>query len=440
MPNPSPSSGQTPPLPEKSGGKEIVLRLNPMLLLGTFGGILVLGFLLLVAVVTIYFGYRTISGNPQSAASASAPSKYVATEADYQNWKNSLQLLGAQTPPVETGKTKIGFWDRLLHLPGDGPARNHLESRMDPNLSLTNLKLVSYDKNDSSFSMSYLASFRSRATLYLVSIIDEPAPAKADAAEKNLRKLLVLSDDLPPGKSYQSINTILIATVDQPLQYHWTARRMAKSEGSWQIFEADPLPLDRNYAYESRLLQEAGGAPVYLLRSETERQAAATKRNSALQSFNDRMNAINQQVANFRQSRMGDLPTINAAPVDRHGGSGSGTPTSAGIGTLAGAGLGAGIGAAAGGGDGAAIGAGAGAAAGLLGGIFAGREHEKREIQRANAVRSEQMAERNRVLRAIDTQAESLRTQLLQQYQQELQSRADQQIALLRQKSDATIR
>ncbi len=411
-----------------------------MLLLGVFGGILVLGFLLLVAVVASYFGYRAFSSNPQSAASTSAPSQFVSTESDYQTWKNSLQLLGTQTPPVETGEAKIGFWDRLLHLPGDGPARSHLESRMDPNLSLTGLKLVSYDKSDSGFSMSYLASFRSRSTLYLVSIIDEPAPAKTDAAEKNLRKLLVLADDLPPGKSYQSTSAISVAAVGQPLQYRWAVRRMAKPEGSWQVVEADPLPIERNYAYEGRLLQEAGAAPVYLLRSETERQAAETKRNGALQSFNDRMNSINQQVANFRESRMGDLPAVNAAPVDRHGGSGSGTPTSAGVGTLAGAGLGAGIGAAAGGGDGAAIGAGAGAAAGLLGGIFAGREHEKREIQRANAVRSEQMAERNRVLRAIDAQAENLRTQLLQQYAQELQDRADQQIALLRQKFAATIR
>ena len=436
------SSGSTPPpIKSDTGSKEIVLRFNPMIILGIIGGLLALGFILILIVVALFFGLRAANSTTTSTSAASRTTTPLAvapldSNAAYQQWKNSLQLLGTQKPSaVDTGAAPAGFWDRLWTLPGDNVVSDYLRQRIDPGLTLAGLKLLAWEKRSDGLELTHLVTLNSTANLFLVPVLDDPAPPKSSIEEKNLHKLLVLADDLPPGKFYQSTNSIPVASANQPLSYRWSIHRATRSGLGWNLSQADPLPVERNVAFELRMLQESGPAPVYVLRSETERQEADGKRSLTLQAFNSRIAAINQQVGGFRESQVATLPSVRNMPVDRKSGSGSGTPTSMGVGTLAGAGLGAGIGAAAGGGDGAAIGAGAGAVAGLLGGYFAGREHEKREIQRANAVRDEQLAERNRLVRAIDAQADAMRSQLLQQYAAELKVLADQQLARLQQRA-----
>ena len=449
------TSPQPPPVKtEPASNKEIVLRFNPMVALGIVGGILALGFFLILVVAAVFIGYRSLSGNTtlsstpattmpastSTAASPGVPIPAASNETDYQQWKSSLQLLGTQKPATsvtDTGEAPAGFWDRLWTLPGSGVAAGYLRQRLGPGLSLSSIKLLAWEKKDHGLELTHLVTLNSSTSLFLVPVLDDPALPKSSIDEKNLHKLLVLADDLPPGKFYQSGNSIPIAAANQPLSYRWTVHRAVKNLFTWDLLETDPLPVERNAAYELRLLQESGPAPAYVLRSEAERQLADGKRNMVLQSFNSRIAAINQQVGSFRETQMATLPSVRSAPVDRKSGSGSGTPTSMGIGTAAGAGLGAGIGAAAGGGDGAAIGAGAGAVAGLLGGYFAGREHEKREMSRANAARSEELAERNRLVRAIDVQVDAMRSQLLQQYAAELKVLADQQLLRLQQRAAA---
>ena len=417
------SSKTPPPAPEKSN--EIVLRLNPKLIFGALGAlaVLILAGAALVGLALMGFCFYKLS--PASPATASH-TPFVRTESDYAAWKSKLQLLGIQKPATPTATGTIGFFDRLLHLPGDGMVRDHFAKRLPPDLELSGIEPLHVEKEGENLAITYRLTLHSRSALSLLPVIDETTSAdKTLPREKPLRQLLVLADDLPPGLSYRTANAIPVYTSGESIPLEWKARRVAKVDGHWQVLEAEVLPVETAAADEMRLLREAGTTLVYLLRSDSQKLAADNSRQAALQAFNARMASIQKQVEDYRANALANDPEANLKVVDRESGSGSGTPTSMGIGTLAGAALGAGIGGAAGGGDGAAIGAGAGAGAGLLGGFLAGREHENREMSRANA-------RRNRARSAINAHAETLWAQLVQQYHDELHAAAQLQLLRLK--------
>lgn len=395
-----------------------------LIILGVIlGGV---GLCVVVAVIglAIFWGFRSVSSGVMDDSGKSASA--FQSEYEYKGWKNAI-VNYARNPEsfVEKKKDlsgeKVGFFTKLWVLPGDSAVESFLKKRLPEGLKIKNLEAISYEKNDDEITIHYQLELKSKEPLYAVNVASYLLTDGKDAQVRKMARYLVLAPDLPSGFTYLQNSQKEIVSKGKTISWIWTVNRAEKVDGKWHIMEAEPIPFVSNIRLENKLLQE-NPSPV-LIRTEDDLASASSMQESALQNFAARINMIRQQVAQFRENAYSHVP---GRPIDRGGGSGSGTPTKAGIGALSGAAAGAGLGAAAGGGDGAAIGAGAGAVAGAIGGFLWGRSDEEDELASKRAARA-------RAKRAAEKKVAAYENQLFQEFEQELAFKAKEHDAVLAQ-------
>ncbi|MFZ5806290.1 MAG: hypothetical protein ACOY3I_03670 [Verrucomicrobiota bacterium] len=381
-------------------------------------GILIGGFVCLIGLgligAGVYFAVQK-SGNSTSEMSKNA--------FDYPSWRN-LMMAGSRNPASMFDKEsepqkKIGFFAKWMNLPNDSAIQSVLKNQLPEGVKLKSFEPVSFEKSDDEIAVTYAVKLQCRQPLFVINAASFVPENKKDARLQRIAKYLILTNDLPAGYAYVDDSEKLVVPEGKTIELDWRIKRATKTDGTWHILSAEPLMFQKNAAFESRWIKETS-SPAFI-RSGDDLELAASKKEAALNELNSKIGQIKMQVDQFRDQAMSDVP---GAPRDRKGGSGSGTPTKAGMGALAGAGAGAGLGAAAGGGDGAAIGAGAGAVAGLIGGYLWGRSDEEDELQKKRAAR-------NRAKRDAQRRVDAFESQLWAELEQDLAFKAKEHNAHL---------
>ena len=324
----------------------------------------------------LFFGQRASLENDEATSPSAA---YAAWRQAYERFTAHPEEYINASAPAAT----VGWFDRVFRLPPEKAVLAALHRRLPPGVQLAGLRPVAWRGVGDEVSVDYVVTLRMGEAIDSVPVV-QVAPQSSLGHAGMLLPKLVYADDLPSGRRYEPEAKQPVYAAGQAIVLTWTVSRASKADGTWRILEAAPIPIGASPRLEEQLIVENPLARV--LRPEADIEMEAQKAGLALQNLQQNAAAIEQQVAQFRDSAMGDVP---AHAVNLHGGAGSGTPTSAGIGFLCGAAGGAGIGGLAGGGNGAAIGAGAGAVVGGLIGLFAGAEHEKRERDRQEEARAD---------------------------------------------------
>jgi hypothetical protein len=355
---------------------------------------------------------------------AASPQKMAA---DYAAWKKSFQDLdnrlktlgaGAQKDLAgpEAQKQTFGFFEKHFSLPSDSAVEEALARRIPAGVQLVSYEPLEKEKLADGVAVTY------RVTLK-VADGQQRVPAAAYLPDKKrsplfnrLAPYLIFARDLPSGLQYRPAEAQAAIAQGETLIVPWKIRHAVKKGLSWKIVDAEPMLLQRNAAFEAKLIRESGRTPVRLLRSSAETAGMEAEAQAALNGLESRLAEVQVKLAEFRKTAYAQVP---GQPKSLKGGAGSGTPTAAGVGTLSGAAVGAGIGAAAGGGDGAAIGAGAGAAAGLLGGLIYGSSEENKRLQAARNARAAAVREAERQIGAYELQ-------LVAPLEAELKAQADE--------------
>jgi uncharacterized protein YbaA (DUF1428 family) len=327
---------------------------------------------------------------------------------DYLQWSKGLKALNTVKAPAAAAQTAAKV--ETGSLPHPDSVKAALARRLPSDLKLVKFEPTSLEKTDEGgVTVSYAVEAKAKSALQLVAVTDY-APAKVSSSHRRLLKLLALSPDLPPGKTYKFDQAKTIATEGEVVTFPWTVREAKLDANVWKVLDAEPVVYQRNAVMETRYLQEAPAGQGLVIRSEEELSLAKAQMDSELAAFDNRIKDIEAKVEEYRKVASTGVPP---PPVDKGGGAGSGTPTKTAMGVGAGAGAGAGIGYAAGGGDGAAIGAGAGAVVGGLAGFAIGRSDENRELERKRA-------ERAAAQRQANAQVAKYENELLTVYEQEL--------------------
>ncbi len=398
----------------------------------------------LVLVLLLWGGiYLLFGATPGSTADdeVRTPRKRAA---DFQAWSKKEAALVANTAGTgalhlfsEEGGQKIGWWQARFSLPSEKAVRAALSRRVPEYLRVAELRplTVGPAEDGEGVSVLYAVKFKAKDDVYAVSVIAEPTPAtlvgttaKFPPQAAPLVGALVLADDLPPGFAYRPDDRTLLLAKGQTAEVTWRVNQAAKEDGVWKVLDADPIQFEANGEYESALLDgnRKGVPAARLLRSAFAVESGTASEKKALAAFSDRVVAIETQVADFRRTKLADVPEARR-DTTKFGGNGSGEPTKTGMRVVGGAAGGAGVGALAGGGEGAGWGALGGA---VLGGIYdlVSKSNDADKLKKAQeADYQRQLAARNAALRKADAETAAYADQLYAAYAEELKARAEAQ-------------
>ncbi len=423
-------SNTPPPLPvAKSGGQ--IGRFMPLGIIGAIVILVLVGSGVLVA--------RLVQAPGSTRNDEVNSAKKQAS--DYATWTASLKRIegsgelpnSAKVAPEDEEGKKVSAWDKWFILPNETAVRAALLRRLPKEIKLVSLVPQSYEKNEDELSVNYLVTVRLKAPLYLVPISRIKFTQPDLMKYQRLTQYVLASTDLAPGLTYDDAAAKQVSEGRKNLTFFWKINRAAIEDGKWQVLDADPIFLQQIPALEERLVNASGGRAL-VLRTQAELDTMATARDEALTAFATRLKSIDDQVGKFRSERMAGVPGKVSRSSAKFGGSGSGEPTKSAARIGGGAASGAAIGALATGGDGeaAGIGAGAGFVAGLIYDAVS-KSNDKKKFEAAKERDyQERLAARNAALRGAEREVAQYEQQLLNEYEKELATAAQQRLADLK--------
>lgn len=381
------------------------------------------------------------------------PKKLQADHAQWRRFNETLASTGLtawKTGPSSNGGDGISWRQRLFEIPHERSVRAALERRLPPDITLRDFVPTSVVRSDDGMTVTYRVTLRMNSSQYWVPVEDIRLSQPEFSKYQRFGGYVVASEDLPPGKRYVLDQKKMVAMKGTDFQFPWTVRRAAVEGGRWKILDAEPIPFERNPAFERGLFDPghvvtAGARPVEpqgeiflalptrigrvpLLRSENELRQGAAYEDREIQSLSARVRSIEEQVGRLRQQLAATLPPRPQRDNSSFGGSGSGEPTKTGVRVGGGAAGGAAIGAMAGKTEGAGWGALGGAIAGGIYDAVSKSNDRKRFEARKQREYEERMAPYDAAKRKMDAEVSRLESELVSSLEQELKEKARQQM------------
>ncbi|QSR86489.1 hypothetical protein EM20IM_08320 [Candidatus Methylacidiphilum infernorum] len=371
-----------------------------------------------LAVVTfsflIYFltkPYPGSTANDEIHSSEITYSKYL-----FWNEQISRYMQSGVVPFQAEGEgNRPNFWQLYHDLPNMKAVKAALLRHLPQGFTLLKIEPVRFEKTKDFVQVTYNVKVLPSYTEWVVPRGKALLPASnEDKIQKKLVQLVIFTRDLPPGFIYFFGEKKILCKAQEAFDFSWTVKKAVVQGGVWRILEVGPTPFEDAESFAREGLVLPASEEVYTVKSDPVLNELMREQDQSWQNFFSRINQIRDQVVEYRNQLVKDIPGV--PKMGNPFASGSGTPTT----TLEGAGIGllggALIGGLAGGGLGAGIGAGLGMLGGGLGGYLYSHERRKSLYRR-------RLAERREKIREINEKVEAYRDKLVKEYEEELKER-----------------
>jgi|GEM_PF-2640312 len=377
---------------------------------------LVSGFCLFILTLS-FFIYIFTKPYPGSTTNDEINSSEIAYS-KYLFWNEQIsRYMQSNITPFQPLKefNRPNFWQIYHDLPNSKAVKAALLRHLPAGVALLKIDPVQFERTKDYVQVIYTVKVLPSYTEWIVPRGKAMLPAaNEDKIQKKLVRLVLFTHDLPPGFIYFFGEKKILAKAQEPFEFSWTVKRAVVQGGLWRILEVEPTPFEGPESLLQSFQKSIEVEELYSVKSDPVLNQLMQEQDQSWQAFFARINQIRDQVIDYRNQLIKDIPGV--PQMGKPFASGSGTPTT----TLEGAGIGLLGGALIGGLAGGGLGAGIGAGLGLLGGGLGGYlySHERRK-----SIYRRKLAERREKIKEVNEKVEAYRDKLVKEYEEELKEK-----------------
>ncbi|TFE68769.1 hypothetical protein [Methylacidiphilum caldifontis] len=380
---------------------------------------------ILLGVVTlaflIYFFTKPLPGstaNDEINSSEIAYSKYL-----FWNEQITRYMQGGIVPfqPLKEFN-RPNFWQLYHDLPNIKAVKAALLRHLPQGMTVLKIEPVQFEKTKDFIQVTYNVKVLPTYTEWIVPRGKAMLPSSnEDKIQKKLVQLVLFTRDLPPGYIYFFGEKKILCQAQENYEFSWTVKKAVVQGGLWRVLEVEPTPFEDADSLAVQKLLLPPTEEIYSVKSDPVLSELMREQDQSWQNFFARINQIRDQVIEYRNQLVKDIPGVPR--MGKPFASGSGTPTT----TLEGAGIGLLGGALIGGLAGGGLGAGIGAGLGLLGGGLGGYLYSQ---DRRRSIYRRKLAERREKIREVNEKVEAYRDKLVKEYEEELKEKIQERQGL----------